>query len=73
MASGEVIGVDEVAHVGSQPLMGLIEVAFDGRVFDGAVHSLDLAAGPVLGASVFEGVRPSRFSGVEGRLDVRRG
>jgi hypothetical protein len=27
----------------------------------------------VLGASVFEGVRPSRFSGVEGRLDVRRG
>jgi hypothetical protein len=33
--SGEVIGVDEVAEVSSQLLMGFIEVAFDGRLFDG--------------------------------------
>jgi hypothetical protein len=40
-ASGEVVGVDEVLQVRSQPVMGVVEVAFDGRVFDGAVHSFD--------------------------------
>src|SRR5208282_6635817 len=68
---GEVVGVDEVAQVGSQLVVGLVEVAFDGRVLDGAVHSFDLPIGPrvlglcqpmidvVLGAGVFEGVRPN--------------
>ena len=84
-ASGEVVGVDEVTQVGSQLLVGIVEVAFDGCVLDRAVHSLDLPIGPrvlglcqpmvdvVLGAGVFEGVRPNGLSGVKRRLDVRRG
>ena len=84
-ASGEVVGVDEVAQVCSQLVMGLVEVAFDGCILDGAVHAFDLPVGPwmlglcqpmvdvVLGAGVFEGVRPNGLSGVKGRLDVRRG
>src|SRR5271154_3267733 len=82
---GEVVGVDEVLQVGSQLVVGLVEVAFDSRVLDRAVHSFDLPIGPwmlglcqpvidvVLGAGVFEGVRPNRLSGVKSRLDVRRG
>jgi hypothetical protein len=84
-ASGEVVGVDEVLQVGSQLVMGLVELAFDSCVLDGAVHSFDLPIGPgmlglgqamidvVLGAGVFEGVRPDGLSGVESRVDVRRG
>ena len=68
----------------SQLLVSFVEVSFDRCVLDGAVHSLDLPIGPgmlglcqpmvdiVLGAGVFEGVRPNEFAGVEGRLDVRR-
>jgi hypothetical protein len=33
-------------QVGSQLVVGLVEVAFDGRVLDGAVHSFDLPIGP---------------------------
>lgn len=40
-ASGEVVGVDELTQVRSQLVVGLAEVAFDGRVLVGAVHSLD--------------------------------
>ena len=84
-ASGEVVGVDEVAQVRSQFIVGFVEVAFDGCVLDRAVHSLDLPIGPrvlglcqpmvdvVLGTGVFEGVRPNGFSGVKSRLDVRCG
>ena len=39
-ASGEVIGADELAQMGSQLIVGFVEVAFDGRVFDGAVGHL---------------------------------
>ena len=81
-APGEVVGVDEVGEVASQLLMRLVEVAFDGCVLDGPVHSFDLPVGPgmlgfgqamidiALGAGVFEGVRPNGFSGVEGRPGV---
>jgi hypothetical protein len=41
-ASGEVIGVDEVAQMRSQLIVGFVEVAFDGGVLDSAVHSFDL-------------------------------
>ena len=41
-ASGEVVGVDEVAQVSSQLVVGLVEVAFDGCVLDGSVHAFDL-------------------------------
>ena len=40
--SGEVVGVDEVAQVRSQLVVCLVEVAFDGRILDSAVHSFDL-------------------------------
>ena len=58
-ASGEVVGVDEVAQVGAQLIVGLVEVAFDGGVFDGAVHSLDLTIGPRmldLGQPMFDAI-----------------
>ena len=83
-ASGEVVGVDEVAQVRSQLVVSFVEVAFDGRILDGAVHSFDLPIGPgmlglcqpvidvVLGAGVFEGVRPNELSSLQGGLDVRR-
>jgi hypothetical protein len=50
-------------------IVGFVEVAFDGRVLDGAVHPLDLTVGPgmlglgqpmidvVEGAGIFEGMR----------------
>jgi hypothetical protein len=52
-ASGEVVGVDEVAQVGSQLVMGLVEVAFDGCV-DRSVHAFDLPVirYEIIGASV---------------------
>jgi hypothetical protein len=65
--------------------MSFVEVAFDGCVLDGAVHSFDLPIGPgmlglcqpvvdvALRAGVFEGVRPNGLCGVKSRLDVRRG
>ena len=70
--------------MGSQLVVGLVVVAFDGCVLDGSVHAFDLAIGPgmlglgqamidtVLGAGVFEGVRPDGLSGVQGGLDVGR-
>jgi hypothetical protein len=82
--SGEVVDVDEVAQVRSQLVVGFVEAAFDGGVVDGSVHAFDLPTGPwmlglcqpmidvVLGAGLFEGVRPNGFSGVEGALDVWR-
>jgi hypothetical protein len=83
--SGEVVGIDEVAQVGSELLVGFVEVAFDGGVLDRAVHSLDLTIGPrvlglcqpmvdlVLGAGVFEGVGPNGLLRVKSCLDVRCG
>jgi hypothetical protein len=44
--AGKIVGVDEVAQMGSQLIVGFIKVAFDGGVFDGAVHPLDLAVRP---------------------------
>src|SRR4029077_20233691 len=66
-ASGKVVGVDEVAQMSAQFIVGFVEVAFDGGVLDGAVHPLDLTVGPgmlglcqavidiVEGAGIFEG------------------
>src|ERR1700722_7888348 len=42
LSPGEVVGVDEVLQVGSQLVVGLVEVAFDSRVLRRAVHSFDL-------------------------------
>ena len=80
----KLLGVDEVAQMSSQLIVGLVEVAFNGCVLDRAVHSFDLPIGPwmlglcqpvidvVLGAGVFEGVRPNGLSSLQGGLDVRR-
>ena len=55
-ASSEVVGVDEVAQMGAQLVVRLVEVAFDGCVLDGAVHAFDLAVGPsVLGLRAADG------------------
>jgi len=60
--------------MGSQLVVGFVEVAFDGRILDGAVHPLDLTIGPrmlglgqamidiVEGAGMFEGMREERLS-----------
>ena len=38
-ASGEVVGVDEVAQVDAQLVVGFVEVAFDSRVLDSADYA----------------------------------
>lgn len=45
-AAAEVVGVDEVAEMGSQLGMAVVMVAFDRCLFDSPVHPLDLAVGP---------------------------
>ena len=42
----EVIGGDEVSEVAFELCVVVIVIALDGRVFDGAVHPLDLPVGP---------------------------
>src|ERR1700732_661519 len=39
----EIVGGGEVRQVGAQLLVGLVVEAFDGCLFDRAVHALDLA------------------------------
>ena len=63
--------------------MGLVEVAFDGRVLDGAVHSFDLPIGPwmlglcqpmidvILSTGVFEGVRQQGCPAQGGLMSAR--
>ena len=40
----EVVGADEIAQVGSQLVVRVVEVAFEGCVLDGSVHAFDLPA-----------------------------
>ena len=58
-ASSEVVGVDEVAQMGAQQVVRLVEVAFDGCVLDGAVHAFDLAVIRYEGISASTLVRSS--------------
>src|ERR1700694_6226495 len=44
--TAEVVCGDEVGQVGSELVVRLIVIAVDGRLLDGAVHSLDLAICP---------------------------
>jgi hypothetical protein len=44
--SGEIVGVEEVGEVAAQLVTVLVMVAFDGRLLDCPVHSLDLAVRP---------------------------
>src|SRR5437763_16946594 len=48
--TGEIVSGDEVDQVGSELVVAVIVIAVDGRLFDRAVHPLDLPIGPwVLG------------------------
>jgi hypothetical protein len=44
--TGMVVGVHEELQVDAELLMTVVVVAPDGRLFDGAVHPLDLSVGP---------------------------
>jgi len=44
--SPEIVSVDEVGQVASQLFVVVVVDPFYGRLFDRAVHSLDLAVGP---------------------------
>lgn len=44
--SGEVVGCEEVGQVRFELVVSVVEVAFDGGVFDGPIHALDLPVGP---------------------------
>ena len=71
--------------MGSQLIVGFVEVTFDGRILDGAVHPLDLTVGPrmlglgqamidiVEGASKFEGMREEGLSLGDHVLDLGSG
>jgi len=48
MTSG-IMGVDEVLQLRSQLIVGRVEVAFDGCVRHGAIHSFHLPIGPWIG------------------------
>ena len=45
-SSPEIVSVDEVLKVPAQLLVIVVVEALDGRILDGAVHSLHLAVGP---------------------------
>jgi hypothetical protein len=57
--AGEIVSVDEVAKMGAQLVLVVVVVAFDGRVLDGPVHSLELTIRPGviwLGEPIFDAV-----------------
>ena len=45
-SSGEVVGSEEVVQVRFELVVGVVEVALDGGVFDSAVHAFDLSIRP---------------------------
>ncbi len=90
----DVIGWDVFYSLGSisdesgtwhcpQFIMGFVEVAFDGCIFEGPIHSLDLPVSPRMlglceamvdiapGACIFKCVRPEALSGLDRCLDER--
>ena len=44
--SSVVVGIQEELEVRPELIVAVVVVAFDGRVLEGAVHSLDLSIGP---------------------------
>ncbi len=56
-SSGEVVCFQEVGQVRFELVVGVVEVALHGGLFDGSVHALDLPVGPGMigfGESVFD-------------------
>ena len=55
----EIVGIDEVGEVPLELCVAVVVIALNGRLLDGAVHSLDLAVGPWmadLGAPMFDAI-----------------
>jgi hypothetical protein len=81
--ASEVEGVNEVAEVAAQLIVGLVVEALDRRLLDGPVHPLDLAVGPGvlwlgqamidvgLCAGQLEGMGPEQLATLDGQLDLR--
>mgnify|MGYP007061248530 CR=1 FL=1 len=82
---GEVVGADEVSEMTTEFAVGFVVEAFDGRVFDRAVHPFDLPVSPRmpgLGETVvdvvssvgrFEGVSPEELLTCDHLLDLGYG
>jgi len=81
--SSEVVGAHEVSQMLSELVMAVVVVAFDRRVFDGAVHPLNLTIGPgmsrlgqamvhiVLGTGILKGMGPEELAAFHRFLDQR--
>ena len=79
---GEVVGGDEIGEMVTQLVVALVVEALDGRVFDRAVHALDLPIGPrvpglgkavidvVASAGRDEGMGPEGFLSLDLLLDI---
>lgn len=77
-AAGEIVGGDEVVEVSPELIVAVVVESLDGRVLDGAIHSLDVAVGPrmvdageavldaMLGAAQVEHVREISRGGAIG-------
>ncbi len=71
--SGEVVGHDEVAEVGSPPVVSVVVIAFDRGLLKGSVHALDLSVGPRVigfGQAVFD---PVTLAGAVKRMTAQHG
>ncbi len=71
--SGEVVGHDEVAEVGSPPVVSVVVIAFDRGLLKGSVHALDLSVGPRVigfGQAVFD---PVTLAGPVKRMTAQHG
>ena len=58
-AAGVIVGGDEVGEMLAEPIVAVVMAALDGYLLDGAVHPLDLTAGPGmlhLGEAVLDAV-----------------
>ena len=81
----EIVGVDEVAEVAAEMIVGLVVEPLDRCFLDGPVHPLDLTVGPGvpgfgeamidvgLGAGQFEPVRPEPLTTFYRQPDLGRG
>ena len=84
-AATEIVAGDEVSQMLPKLIMAVVVIAFDSRVLDRPVPSLDLAIGPrmfrpgrpvfdiILGAGIFEGMGSEYLAICDCFLDERNG
>ena len=73
-APSEVVGGDKIVEMSTQLIVAVVVVALDGRILDGAVHSLDLPIGPRMigfGKPMLDAVVPA--GAIEGMAAQQRG